>query len=187
MDQSVKLLSGTLSESRQNKLMQRIPSDRKDCEQNSTRARQTHVRGKAFSKSCRCLLTRLVLVVFLGALFFAFHLKLSGVKGRKVTVRISRRRAAAKMHHSDPASDSNMLTVAMTGCDASAAWQSLGLYYTFLRYFEQRDKGDISASALSISCMSVGIDQLVRRSEISTIQDSVLMHADLDNRGGLSG
>ena len=33
--------------------------------------------------------------------------------------------------------ESNMLTVFMTGCSAAADWQSLGLYYSFIRYFHK--------------------------------------------------
>lgn len=76
----------------------------------------------------------LLLIILLGLVLLAPQLSTSPVKHRKFTVQISRKHARLRQQSKFfSESNSRMVTVVMTGCDAAAAWQSLGLYYSFLR------------------------------------------------------
>lgn len=99
----------------------------KSCEEEKTK--HCSSRG-AFIKVARTLLRCLTVAALLA---MAANLIPFRVKGRKVTVYVSRRHAHPRQRHVALDSDSSMLTVVMTGCDAAASWQSLGLYYSFLR------------------------------------------------------
>ena len=116
----------------------------KSCEEEKTK--HCSRRG-AFIKVARTLLRCLAVAALLA---MAAHLISSRVKGRKVTVHVSRRHAHPRQRRVALDSDSSMLTVVMTGCDAAASWQSLGLYYSFLRSIS-RDL-DIQMRLRSVAC-----------------------------------
>lgn len=105
---------------------------------NRKSSKQTAVCRKTSKKNPTTLRGRIIsrfplLGLLLGLVLLASQLPNSRVKHRKVTVQISRRHARLRKQSDLLESNSRMVTVVMTGCDAAAAWQSLGLYYSFLR------------------------------------------------------
>lgn len=70
--------------------------------------------------------------VIFAALLCAAHL----FEGSHAVQRPKHLQSRGQMPSQKLSDDVSMLTVFMTACSAAADWQSLGLYYTFLRYIK---------------------------------------------------
>ena len=126
MEQRVRHSKEASANFRDGATLNREGSKQKVFDVKAYKKKSTTLRGTVSSK---CLL----LVLLLGLILLAPQISTPRGRHQKVTVQISRRHARLRQHSDIVESNSRMVTVVMTGCDAAAAWQSLGLYYSFLR------------------------------------------------------
>ena len=86
----------------------------------------------------KAVLLMAAIAVWLAACLVLLQLVAAKSVGSKATVQIHRHqpwhpRPPARRDHAAQGQPASMLTVCMTACTPAADWQSIGLYYSFLR------------------------------------------------------